>query len=374
MFVARMAPPAAAEWPRRLRDAIADPSGIGVAFQPIVDLARGTVVGYEALARFPDDGPEAWFGAARLHGLADHFEAAVLSRTLATRADTPPNCFISINASPGSLLSAPVQAVLAGAVSLEATVIEITEQTAVSDYDALGEALDALRARGAALAVDDAGAGYASLSHVMRLRPDFVKLDRGLVSDCDVDEAKLAALEMLGGLVGRIDGWVIAEGVERPEELDALLRVGIPLAQGYHLARPAAGMHGIAPGITAALHERARRRQALGGVSALVETVPVAPDRAGAAARLADQPETRFAVIADNRRRPLGLLRRQDGSGAEPVEVMVTDTADAPAAIALRAMTRAPERRFDPLVCCDGRGQVLGIVPVERLVGALAQL
>ncbi len=156
-----------------------------------------------------------WFSAAARVGRAEELEAAVLTRTLAARADLPPNCFASFDVSPHTLLSEPVSAVFATAGSLAATVIEVTEQSAVDDYDALGGALQPLRRRGALIAVDDAGAGYASLSHVTRLRPDFVKIDRGLVSDCDRDEAKLAALEMLGVLAGRIDAWVIAEGIER---------------------------------------------------------------------------------------------------------------------------------------------------------------
>ena len=377
MLTVRTGPPAApavsVDWARELRQACNAPSRIGVAFQPIVDLARGSVAGYEVLARFPHSGPEAWFAAARRHGLAEAFEAAVLARTLAARTEAPPNTFVSINASPDALLSAPVQAVLARAGSLEATVLEVTEQTVVDDYAALREMLRHLRARGALVAVDDAGAGYASLSHVMRLRPDFVRLDRALVSDCDVDETKLAALEMLGGFVGRIDGWVVAEGIERQEELDALLRVGIPLGQGYHLARPAPGMGALDPRITGLLARRAEGREMLGGVSPLVDTVPIAPAREEAVELLAGSREGRFVIVVDHHGRPCGIVRREDGSDAPLREATTTGAGDLPAEVALRAMTRPIETRFDPLVCCDGRGQALGLVLVERLVSALAR-
>jgi len=85
----------AADWPARIARVCQDPTSVQVALQPIVDLSRGSVAGYEALARLPgQDGPEPWFTAAASHGLADLFEAAVLSRTLATRSELPPNAFV----------------------------------------------------------------------------------------------------------------------------------------------------------------------------------------------------------------------------------------------------------------------------------------
>src|SRR6185295_20126735 len=99
-----------------------------------------------------------------------------------------------------------------------------------------------LRERGAKVAVDDVGAGYSSMRHVMEMRPDFVKIDRGLVAGLDRDAAKLAIIASLASFASRIDATVIAEGVERLEEVDALVRLGVPLAQGFVFARPNAAL------------------------------------------------------------------------------------------------------------------------------------
>ena len=125
---------------------------------------------------------------------------------------------------------------------LSQLVVEVTEAAPVEDYAALLRALAVLRDAGAWIAVDDAGAGYASLNHVIQIRPDFVKLDRALVMDVDRDPAKHALVETFGVLAGRLDAWLLAEGIEREGEREVLAAMGVPLAQGFGLARPRAGM------------------------------------------------------------------------------------------------------------------------------------
>ena len=88
------------------------------------------------------------------------------------------------------------------------------------------------------MAIDDAGSGYAGLQWLMALSPDLIKLDRALIDRIDEDEVKTALVEMLGSFAGRVDAWVLAEGVERMAELDVILRLGVPLAQGYLFCRP----------------------------------------------------------------------------------------------------------------------------------------
>lgn len=299
------------------------------------DLSRGTVAGYEALARLPGPGgPEPWFAAAARHGLADLFEAAVLSRTLACRDGLPPNTFVSVNVTPAALLTEAVQATLGGVGSLGGVVVvEITEQAAVEDYGLLQAAVEALRARGALVAVDDMGAGHASLGHVLELRPDFIKLDRGLVTDCDRDMARLAVLEMLGDFAGRIDAWVVAEGIERQEELDAVARIGMPLAQGYHLARPASEAVALRSELAASIAHDAARRAGGGGLSALLEPAVVldGADEAAIQATFAGDRPPRFAIVGDATGRPVGLLL---GPQEPLVGVTSTGAADAPADVA----------------------------------------
>ena len=118
-----------------------------------------------------------------------------------------------------------------------AVVLEITEHIAVQSYDRLAEALYILRGH-ARLAVDDAGAGYAGLRHILEVQPEFVKLDISLVRAVDTDAARRA---MIGSMISfaREAGCVLlAEGIETPGELATLQRLGVSLGQGYLLGRP----------------------------------------------------------------------------------------------------------------------------------------
>ncbi len=132
-------------------------------------------------------------------------------------------------------------------VSIRNLVVELTDQTEVHDPSALRESVAGLRNRGALVAIDDAGPGYASLQRVMMVRPELIKLDRSYVTNIDVDEAKTALVQMMATLAQRIEARLVAEGVERFPELERLRELGVPLAQGYLFARPAAQFAPIAP-------------------------------------------------------------------------------------------------------------------------------
>ena len=138
-----------------------------------------------------------------------------------------------------------------------------------------------LRNAGAMIALDDAGSGYSGLQQLLALRPEIVKLDRGLVTGVDTDEAKLALVRMLGEVAGQLDAWVLAEGVETEGEFAAFARLGVPLAQGWLFGRPAA------PWVDLSEEGRAALRVGAGGlhrqpgpdperttVAGLVEQVP----------------------------------------------------------------------------------------------------
>ena len=113
----------------------------------------------------------------------------------------------------------------------------------MESYAALEPVLDRLRGAGALISLDDAGSGYAGLTpHAATSGPAFIKLDRALISGVDRNESKQALVEMMGTLGGRLDAWLVGEGVETRAELDTLVRLGVPLLQGYHLARPGPGL------------------------------------------------------------------------------------------------------------------------------------
>lgn len=235
------------EWDVLLAGALAG-QGLELAFQPIVDLESGQISGYEALARFTGPNelrPDHWFGAARARGVVARLDAVVLGLALSYRSELPPGTFLSVNVEPDSIGHPNVDAVLRAAGSLEGLVIELTEHIPVEADGYLESQLAAYQERGALIALDDAGSGYAGLQHIIRFRPAMLKLDRSLVEHIDGDNAKLALVEMLGVFAERIGAQVLAEGVERPEESAALRDLGVPLAQGFYFARPGPPFPGL---------------------------------------------------------------------------------------------------------------------------------
>jgi EAL domain-containing protein (putative c-di-GMP-specific phosphodiesterase class I) len=362
------------DWPALLASAIAG-EGVTAAFQPIVDVARGTVVGYEALARFEHravTNPEDWFEAARRYRISDQLEAATMTAALGPRSSLPPNCFLAINVTPDELARPVVRRVLDQQDDLAGVVIELTEQTKIDSYLALEPYLNRYRAAGALIAVDDAGSGYAGLQHLISLRPAIIKLDRHFVEGIDADEAKRALVEMLGAFADRTDCWLLAEGIERPEELDVLAALGVPLAQGYLLGRPAPPWSSIEPGAASQLAERTDGLRS-GILRDLVETNPSAPDAHHAAAALAATPGLDIVVVLDRNRRPVGVADLESvamGMTSDPMRLNL----DTPIPEAgRRAMGRPRHTRFQPLICTDNAGRYAGVVRLERLIGHLSQ-
>jgi EAL domain-containing protein (putative c-di-GMP-specific phosphodiesterase class I) len=212
-------------------------NSLEVVLQPIVALDSGTIVGLEALSRFPahtDRTTEAWFALASTAGLGVQLEAAALSRAVTIIDDVPDGIYLSVNISPGALMSSAVQHILSS-VPLDAIVLEITEHARVTDYGELAEVLRPWRARGARVAVDDTGSGFASLRHVLRLEPEIVKLDSSLTHHIDSDAVLRALGYTLKAFAGAIGAETVAEGVENERELYALRFLGVPYGQGFYL-------------------------------------------------------------------------------------------------------------------------------------------
>ena len=219
---------------------IARPDAIRTVFQPIVGLTSGETAGFEALARFEGKAglpPSWWFSEAHRFGLGAALEAQSVRAALAAHG-RPPGTFLSLNLSPSALASDEVQRALPD--DLNGLVIEITEEERVLDIDALQRHLDPLRARGARIAVDDAGEGYAGLQQVMSMRADIIKLDRALVADVNSDPAKVALIGSLVHFARSTGASICAEGVETLQELRTLVHLGVAQGQGWALGRPAA--------------------------------------------------------------------------------------------------------------------------------------
>ncbi|MDQ4049570.1 MAG: GGDEF domain-containing phosphodiesterase, partial [Actinomycetota bacterium] len=221
------------------------PRAIRPVFQPLVSLKSGQVVGYEALARFDDSRnlpPSWWFAQAHRFGLGAQLEAEAVRAALA-EPDRPDDVYLAVNLSPSALRSRAVRSVLPE--DLSGLVIEITEQEEILRDDSLQAVLAPLRARGARIAVDDAGAGYAGLQQVMRMQADIIKLDRALIEDVHLDRVKAALVRSLVHFAGETGAELCAEGIECLDELTTLAELGVTLAQGFVLARPAPAWVGV---------------------------------------------------------------------------------------------------------------------------------
>lgn len=211
-----------------------------VVYQPIWKVSTRQLLGFESLARFPGPparSPDQWFAEAAELNMGKALELAVVRKALSELASFPPDMYLTVNVSPDLILSGALAQSLDPAAA-ERIVLEVTEHAQIEDYDGLRRALSPLRDRGIRLAVDDAGAGYSSLQHILQLQPDFIKLDTSLTRSIDTDLARRALTNALVGFASSTGCKIIAEGVETASELAALTAIGVAKAQGYHLGRP----------------------------------------------------------------------------------------------------------------------------------------
>jgi diguanylate cyclase (GGDEF)-like protein len=222
-----------------IESVLRDPAAVSIVFQPIFDLRSDAVVGYEALSRFPGREHrrvDEWFSLARARGFGPALEARAVQLALSTDG-RPRGTFLTVNVSPFVLGSTAVRAAFDR--DLRGVVVELTEDT-LGDVAELEQAADYLRARGALLAMDDTGAGYAGLSRLVQVRPELIKLDRHLVAGLHLHAEKKALIRGLSAFAEETGALVCAEGVESPAELATLTDLGVQLAQGFLLARPEA--------------------------------------------------------------------------------------------------------------------------------------
>ncbi|HME80540.1 MAG TPA: GGDEF domain-containing protein [Candidatus Eremiobacteraceae bacterium] len=240
-------------------------------FQPIINLADGSVFGYEALSRGPIgtrlEGADALFGAAAAVGATHRLERVCRFRSIAAAAGIPSGCYLFLNLSPRVLeeqnagLSREV--IEQSRLAQERVVLEITEKQAIADFDLLKRALLYYYRQGFKVAIDDAGAGHNSLRAVTEVRPHFIKLDMALVRDIDRDRAKNALVSAIIIFAKRIDAKVLAEGIETVDELATLIEIGVDLGQGFLLGRPSSGFIEPKPEIAAFIRERSSTLRAV---------------------------------------------------------------------------------------------------------------
>ena len=221
-------------------DAVIREESLTIALQPIVELHSGTILGYEALSRFtakPLQGPSLWFEDAERVGRRTELELLALRRAVSQLPFIPDDCYLSLNASPATIVSGKLPEVLCLA-PLDRLVLEVTEQHPIESYEQFGEALRPLRQAGLRLAIDDVGAGFASLKHILRLSPHVVKLDHSLTHAVIPSRSARALAAALTGFAIETGTTVLAEGIETQDQLELLTALGVSLGQGFLLGRP----------------------------------------------------------------------------------------------------------------------------------------
>lgn len=214
--------------------------GFEIHVQPIWDFVADRTVGFECLSRFnqePRRTPDKWFAEAAEVGLGVELELAAIKAALAHGGRFAAPLYLTVNASAEAMASPGFDDALRGC-DPERVVIELTEHSAVEDYDRLAERLAGFRERGVRLAIDDAGAGYAGLQHIVRLKPDIIKLDMSLTRDVDSDPARRALATALIFYARETGCEILAEGIETEAELRTLKVLGVAKGQGYWLGKP----------------------------------------------------------------------------------------------------------------------------------------
>ncbi len=351
-------------WEAALRNVLGG-RGLRLVAQPIIDVAHARVGGYELLARFdgpPARTPDVWFEEARSRDLDAPLTIQVLHRLHEVRTGLPPGTFCTVNVEPHLLARPDVREALLGGGRLDGVVVELTEHVSAGDRVVLSGALDAVREAGGLVAMDDAGQGHSGLARMLEIRPDLVKLDRALISGLDRDPAKRAVVRLVGDLAGQLDAWVLAEGVETRGELAEVIRMGVPLVQGWAVGRPAESWSGLDDDARRFVTDAQERAQFTENVLGLVRPVSVRPPAPRAVA------DDAGSVVVDDQGRAVAVVVVDLSGGVHEVPAMLVAPSAGPADVLRRAISRPLHLHTAPLVCTDVRGRVLGVLEVRDLV------
>jgi EAL domain-containing protein (putative c-di-GMP-specific phosphodiesterase class I)/CBS domain-containing protein len=368
---------------RHVREAI-DAESIEIVVQPIVDLAAGRIHAFEALSRFIGPGPSSpatWLSRAEPFGMRVELELACLRRSLALLGELPEGTRLSVNLSALALHDPRTRRLLRDGHP-ERLIVELTEESLITDMGTLRADLDPLLGCGITLAVDDMGAGYSNLRQVIALAPSLLKLDRTLVRGIDRDPSQRLLIDALTGYAQRTGAEIVAEGIETEPELEVIRALGISYGQGYLLARPAPPW----PRVDLPASEQVPRRDLTHGSRPV--TIPPQTTADEARKRFMALPELESLTIVDGEHRPLALITRyrlltvlgHRFGYALWGERPVTRIADRyclrlPAGtpmeeLARKSLARPLEHRHDPILLIDERGRLVGQVTMSDMLMA----
>lgn len=380
-------------------------------YQPIVNLKSGVIMGYEALSRGPADSPLHFptklFNIAietnRLLPLEQVCREAALNHMTALKKKQ--RLFLNMNAEvikdPNFRGGLTKVFLIENGLNPAQVTFEITERTAIRDFESFSKSLNHYREQGYSIAVDDAGAGYSSLEAIAALRPNYIKLDRSIIHEVDKDPLKQAMLDAMVKLAAIINSKLIAEGIETAAELAILIRKGVHYGQGYFLARPAFPPPAIAQEVFEMIAEynfqdaqaKSRSRQGLGvSIGEIVEQVPIITPATtvNTVEKIFTDEKIKGIVIVDSLR-PVGLLMKdklyyQLGTNygislyyRRPVERVMDKnplivSAELPLeTVSQMAMNREENHLYDFIIVVKD-GEYLGIVSIMSLLNHITNL
>ena len=346
-------------------------SGVGSVYQPIVDMYRGSVVGFEALSRCTvpvGSNVGELFAQAESVGRSGELEAAAIRSALRARSAVPGDCFLSVNVGSAALAHEQVLDVLDAHSSLEGVVLEIVGSGSAESIEGAAEGLRVCRTKGASIAVAQSTFDLAGMEKLFAIEPTFVKLGVDVVGGLATNNIKLAVVDSLRHLAEAMGVGVIAQGIEDFADMESLRRLGIGFGQGYLFAAPAVGLQleTHVTQIMAAGAERSDEPTVARFIEAVDELTeddfdsPVMPENRGIG----------FEVLVTDLREPVALLRRQ-GASVENVPLSLISENAGVSDVIRAALARPQRSRFDPFVCVDDFGGCLGVIRVERMLTAL---
>jgi len=222
---------------------VASAGGPQMVYQPIIDMrakAMGEtrVVGYEAQARFLSLTATQWFEAAAAEGLRLDLELACIESAVGGFSLVDESPFLAINVSDSTLLNSRLLNALNG-FDPGRVVLELSEAASIKSYEATRSVVESLATRGMRLAIDDLGSGEIDLWHIARLGASLVKIDLTLVHEIEANPRNRALIRGIAAMAHDLGITVVAEGIEREEEHEQLLELGIQFGQGWLYGKPA---------------------------------------------------------------------------------------------------------------------------------------
>lgn len=373
-------------------------------YQPIVDLNRGEVLGWEALARGPQDSyfasPQIMFEFAEEVGCLFSLERACRLAAISGLNGLGPGQKLFLNIHPQtvgdpSFRSGETKRLLAHyGLKPQNVVFEITERHTIRDFTNFHRTLDHYRSQGYLVAIDDAGTGYSGLFRMASIRPDFIKVDMSLVHGIESNPVQRALMETLVAFADRIGCAIVAEGIEMPTELSSLLSMGVHYGQGFLLARPAEDkpMPDSSLVYRARPTKRDRELKCSLSIDQLVDHAPsVSPDaKVKEVKALLDSSPISGVVVLEGDR-PVGLvmshnLDRQLGtyygialyydrsvSRVMDSAPLVAEADTAVELVASKSMSRERFKVYDHIVVTR-EGRFIGLVSVQKMLDALARV